>query len=143
MEAAIDLDTASWRRFAAAEARRIMSAFAIPPGGGLESLRQALSYRMYSFINPWRVEATADGGLRFFMESCRVQDTRHRKGLPDFPCRSVGQVEFETFARTVDPRASGPRACTARPTPRPAATAAGRSTSSTTGYRRGWRHGQR
>ena len=38
------------------------------------------------------------------MESCRVQDTRHRKGLPDFPCRSVGQVEFETFARTVDPR---------------------------------------
>ena len=104
MEAAIDLDTASWRRFAAAEARRIMAAFAIPPGGGLESLRQALGYRMYSFINPWRMEASTDGGLRFFMESCRVQDTRHRKGLPDFPCRSVGQVEFETFARTVDPR---------------------------------------
>ena len=38
------------------------------------------------------------------MESCRVQDTRRRKGLADFPCRSVGQVEFETFARTVDPR---------------------------------------
>ena len=31
MEAAIDLDTASWRRFAVAEARRIMAAFAIPP----------------------------------------------------------------------------------------------------------------
>jgi hypothetical protein len=38
------------------------------------------------------------------MESCRVQDTRRRKGLADFPCKSVGQVEFETFARTVDPR---------------------------------------
>ena len=38
------------------------------------------------------------------MESCRVQDTRRRKGLPDFPCRPVGQVEFETFARAVDPR---------------------------------------
>lgn len=105
MEAAIDLDTASWRRFAAAEARRIMGAFAIPPGGSLESLRRALAYRMYSFVNPWRTEVSADGGrLRFFMESCRVQDTRHRKGLPDFPCKSVGQVEFETFARTVDPR---------------------------------------
>jgi ubiquinone/menaquinone biosynthesis C-methylase UbiE len=105
MQAAIDLDTASWRRFAAAEARRIMSAFAIPAGGGLESLRRALAYRMYSFINPWRVEASADGTLlRFFMESCRVQDTRRRKGLADFPCKSVGQVEFETFARTVDPR---------------------------------------
>ena len=105
MEAAIDLDTASWRRFAAAEARRIMAAFDIPPGGGLEALRRALAYRMYSFINPWRTEVSADGArLRFFMESCRVQDTRRRKGLPDFPCKSVGQVEFETFAHTVDPR---------------------------------------
>ena len=60
---------------------------------------------MYSFINPWRTEFSADGGhLRFLMEACRVQDTRHHKGLPDFPCKSVGQVEFETFARTVDPR---------------------------------------
>jgi ubiquinone/menaquinone biosynthesis C-methylase UbiE len=105
METAMDLDAASWRRFAAAEAKRIMSAFAISPGGGLESLRPTLAYRMYSFINPWRIEVSADGhALRFFMESCRVQDTRRRKGLPGFPCRSVGQVEFETFARTVDPR---------------------------------------
>jgi ubiquinone/menaquinone biosynthesis C-methylase UbiE len=105
METAMDLDAASWRRFAAAEARRIMAAFGIPPRGGLESLRRALAYRMYSFINPWRTEAAPDGhGLRFFMESCRVQDTRHRKGLPDFPCKRVGQVEFETFAHTVDPR---------------------------------------
>jgi SAM-dependent methyltransferase len=105
METALALDTASWRRFAAAEARRIMAAFDIPAGRGLESLRRALGYRMYSFINPWRVETSPSGdALRFFMESCRVQDTRRRKGLPDFPCRSVGQVEFETFARTVDPR---------------------------------------
>jgi SAM-dependent methyltransferase len=104
IEAAIDLDTASWRRFAAAEARRIMTAFDIPPGGGLESLRRALGYRMYSFVNPWRIEAPPGGeALRFFMESCRVQDTRRRRGLPDFPCKRVGQVEFETFARTVDP----------------------------------------
>ena len=61
MEAAIDLDAASWRRFAAAEARRIMAAFGIPPGGGLESLRRALAYRMYSFINPWRTEPSPDG----------------------------------------------------------------------------------
>ncbi len=105
METAIELDTASWRRFAAAEARRIMEAFAIPAGGGLGALQQALSYRMYSFINPWRVERSENGDvLRFFMETCRVQQTRRRKGLPDFPCRSVGEVEFETFARTVDPR---------------------------------------
>jgi SAM-dependent methyltransferase len=105
METAIDLDAASWRRFAAAEARRIMEAFAIPTGGGLDALQRALSYRMYSFVNPSRVERSPEGDvLRFFMETCRVQQTRRHKGLPDFPCRSVGEVEFETFARTVDAR---------------------------------------
>lgn len=105
MEAAMELDAASWRRFAAAEARRIMETFDIPAGGGLDSLGRALAYRMYSFINPWRTEHSPDGSvLRFFMESCRVQETRRRKGLADFPCRSVGEVEFSTFARAVDPR---------------------------------------
>jgi Family of unknown function (DUF6125) len=40
--------------------------------------------------------------LRFFMDVCRVQETRRRKGLPDFPCKSVGTVEFETFTRPID-----------------------------------------
>jgi SAM-dependent methyltransferase len=105
MDTAMELDAASWRRFAAAEAWRIMDAFACPRGGGLESLRRALAYRMYSFINPWHTETSPSGDvLRFFMDACRVQETRRRKGLADFPCRAVGQVEFETFARTVDPR---------------------------------------
>jgi len=104
-EVAIELDTTAWRRFAAAEARRIMEAFGIAPHGGIDALARALTYRMYSFINPFRIERSPDGrALRFFMESCRVQETRRRKGLPDFPCRPVGQVEFETFARTVDSR---------------------------------------
>ncbi len=103
MDAAMELDAAAWRRFAAAEARRIMDAYAIPKDGGLDALARALSFRAYSFVNPSLVER--DGPvLRFFMTSCRVQETRRRKGLPDFPCRPVGEVEFETFARTVDPR---------------------------------------
>jgi len=38
------------------------------------------------------------------MDVCRVQETRRRKGLPDFPCKTVGTVEFTTFAATVDRR---------------------------------------
>jgi len=103
MGAAMELDAAAWRRFAAAEARRIMESYAIPKDGGLDALARALSFRAYSFVNPSRTERSGNV-LRFFMTSCRVQETRRRKGLPDFPCRPVGQVEFETFARTVDPR---------------------------------------
>ena len=101
MDVAMELDAEAWRRFAAAEARRIMEAYAIPKDGGLDALARALSLRAYSFVNPSKIER--DGPvLRFFMTSCRVQETRRRKGLPEFPCRPVGEVEFETFARTVD-----------------------------------------
>ncbi|HVN18652.1 MAG TPA: DUF6125 family protein [Dongiaceae bacterium] len=104
-QTAIDLDARSWERFAAAEARRIMATFQIAEGGGLAALEKALKLRLYSVINPQHVEWSDDGKqLRFFMDVCRVQETRRRKHLPDFPCKEVGQVEFETFATTVDPR---------------------------------------
>ena len=105
MEAAIELDTRSWERFAAAEAHRITATFHIPEQGGLDALEKALGLRMYSVINAQRVEWSEDRKrLRFFMDVCRVQETRRRKGLPDFPCKNVGTVEFETFARTIDSR---------------------------------------
>lgn len=105
METAIELDGLSWKRFAAAEARRIMSSFGIGPNGGLKALEKALGLRLYSVINTQRVEWSEDGKvLRFFMEACRVQQTRAEKGLAAFPCKQVGIIEFETFARTVDPR---------------------------------------
>src|SRR5512146_2240033 len=105
MEVAIELDVGSWARFAASEARRILATFGIPPNGGLAALEQALALRMYALINAQRIEWSADRRtLRFFMDVCRVQETRRRKGLPDFPCKSVGTVEFANFARTVDPR---------------------------------------
>lgn len=105
METAIELDALSWKRFAAAEAKRIMATFNIPPNRGLEALERALSFRFYALINSQRAEWSADHKrLRFFMETCRVQQTRSGKGLPPFPCKQVGIVEFETFARTVDSR---------------------------------------
>ncbi len=105
MQTAIDLDTASWKRFAAAEAHRIMTTFDIPPEGGLAALERALGLRLYAVINSQRTEWSADRRrLRFIMDLCRVQEARRRKGLPDFPCKSVGTVEFETFAATIDPR---------------------------------------
>jgi hypothetical protein len=106
-QTAIDLDARSWERFAAAEARRIMGTFRIPPDGGLAALGKALRLRLYSMVNRQHVEWSEDGKrLRFFMDVCRVQETRRRKQLPDFPCNPVGYVEFATFASTVDPRIS-------------------------------------
>ena len=105
LETAIKLDGLSWKRFAVAEAKRIMATFKIPSHGGLEALEQALGLRLYSFINTHRTEwAEGRTRLRFFMEQCRVQQTRRDKGMATFSCKEVGIIEFETFAKTIDSR---------------------------------------
>lgn len=104
MATALELDTKSWQRFAVAEARRIMKAFDIPPNGGLKALEKALQFRLYAAINRQEVEWVDDHVMIFRMVECRVQQTRRQKKLPDFPCKSVGVVEFSQFAKTIDPR---------------------------------------
>lgn len=104
MDTAMELDTASWKRFAVSEARRIMKAFDIPSNGGLKALEKAFQYRLYSAINKQEIEWIDKNRMIFRMLECRVQKTRREKNLPDFPCKSVGIVEFTQFAKTVDPR---------------------------------------
>jgi SAM-dependent methyltransferase len=104
LEAAIELDAASWRRFAAVEASRIRETFGLVSPCGLAGLERALSLRMYGLLNRQHSEWLEGGRtLRFVMDACRVQEARCRKGLPPFPCRPVGMVEFATFAKTLDP----------------------------------------
>ena len=102
-EEAIKYDREAWRKFAPLEARRVMEARGIKPGGGLPALADALKFRMYSWLNDQEV-ALSENTLTFEMKGCRVQEARRRKGLPDFPCKSVGTVEFGEFARAVDER---------------------------------------
>jgi len=45
-----------------------------------------------------------DHTIIFYMNNCRVQAARKRKGLPDYPCKSAGLVEYPCFAGTIDPR---------------------------------------
>jgi hypothetical protein len=102
---AMELDAGSWARFASVEARRILTTFNIEEGSGLAALEKALGLRMYSLINSQRTEWSDDRQrLRLIVDVCRVQEARRRKGLQDFPCKCVGKIEFEIFARTVDSR---------------------------------------
>jgi len=103
LDHAIDLDTQAWSRFSPIEAKRIKAFLDLPENGGLEALKEALEYRLYAVLNKQSGELK-DGKLRFYMNDCRVQSARKRKGLPDFPCKSVGIVEYSTFATEIDPR---------------------------------------
>jgi Family of unknown function (DUF6125) len=104
MDAAIEADRAAWEKFTVVEARRIMERLGMAPGGGIPALLEALRHRLYSRLNVQEVTERSDTRAVFVMRDCRVQSARKRKGLPDFPCKSVGIVEYSEFARAVDPR---------------------------------------
>lgn len=104
MARAMEHDATAWSRFSPIEARRIMKRLGIEPGGGIDALVTCLQYRLYAHLNEQEVVEKSDTRCVFRMKQCRVQNARGRKGLPDFPCKSVGIVEYTTFARTIDPR---------------------------------------
>ncbi len=101
---AIEKDKEAMGQFTVIEARRIMKLLGLREGGGLEALKKALGYRLYAFINKQEIIHIDNMTLQFRMIECRVQSARKRKNLPDFPCKPVGQVEYENFAKTIDGR---------------------------------------
>jgi hypothetical protein len=104
MGEAIRLDIGAWESFTMLEAQRIMVLLGIKPGGGLAALREALQYRLYSFVNKQEIIEVDENRLIFRMINCRVQSARSRRKLPAFPCRPVGLVEYSGFAATIDSR---------------------------------------
>ena len=104
IDAAMELDRKAWEKFTVIEARRIMERLVIEPGGGIPALVQALNFRLYAYINIQEIKEISDTHCVFRMNTCRVQEARKRQGLPDFPCKSVGIVEYSGFAKTIDPR---------------------------------------
>lgn len=119
MDAAIRLDEEAWDRFTRVEGRRIKERLGLPEQAGLDGLEKALDLRLYALVNEQEAERVDEGTLRFRMKRCRVQEARHRKGLPDFPCKSVGLVEYAGFAGAIDPRIQT-RCLTCPPDPHPA-----------------------
>ncbi len=104
MEAAIAADAAAWEMFTRIEAKRIMARLGLQPGGGIPALLECLKHRLYARLNLQECLEVSEKRVVFRMVDCRVQSARKRKGLPDFPCKSVGLVEYSEFARTIDPR---------------------------------------
>ncbi len=104
MDMAIDMDREAWRRFTVIEARRLIDFLQLGSNSGIEGLKKALSFRLYSSLNEDEIVIEGDNVLQYRVKTCRVQHARRKKGLPDFPCKSVGIVEYGLFAKTIDER---------------------------------------
>ena len=104
MEGARQINDACWARFSYIEAKRIMKRLDLPERGGLPALKEALKYRQYALVNRQEIIDAAENKVIFRMNECRVQQARKRAGLPDYPCKSAGVVEYTRFAEGIDPR---------------------------------------
>ena len=104
LEKALELDVKQWKRFTIIEAKRIMHRFNISENGGIPALMKALKYRVSANINIQEILEVSEDRCVFRMIDCRVQSARKRRGLPDFPCKQVGVIEYGLFAKTIDPR---------------------------------------
>lgn len=104
MDIAIKMDTEAWRRFTVIEAKRLIDFLELGNDSGVDGLAKALNFRLYSALNEDKVEILSDTKLRYYVKTCRVQHARESKGMPLFPCKSVGIVEYSLFAKTIDSR---------------------------------------
>ena len=93
-----------WAQFSPFEARSIKKLLGLESFPGLEGLKAALNFRLYGRINSQSFSEETPNSFVFQMNECRVQVARKRKGLDDYPCKSVGLVEYPYFARAVDSR---------------------------------------
>lgn len=101
MTLAQQCNDAAWARFSPFEAGCIMAAS--EESSPLACLEAALHRRLYAHINRYTIRQPDDQTLILEMNDCRVQSARKRRGLPDYPCKSGGTVEYTTFANAIDP----------------------------------------
>lgn len=102
MEVALRLDEEAMGRFTVIEARRIKQRWGLRDQAGLDGLAFALERRLYAHINRQELRRVDQRTLILRMLECRVQSARQRKGMAPFPCRPVGLIEYQEFARTID-----------------------------------------
>ena len=104
MTTAKEFNDGAWERFTGIEANRILKFLGRKPGEGLDSLEEALGFRLYASINRQEIVERTENRMVLHMCECRVQVARKRKGLPDYPCKSGGVIEYTGFAKAIDPR---------------------------------------
>lgn len=93
-----------WAHYSPFEAWSIKRLLQLPEHPGILGLKQALHFRMYARINVQSIIEEGENCIQFQMNDCQVQSARKRKGLADYPCKSVGLVEYGYFAEAIDSR---------------------------------------
>jgi hypothetical protein len=101
-EAATDIDAKVWEVMGKLEARRLKTFLGIS-GDDIQSVIQALQYSGWALdLEDKEIIVDKDKAIVRNVR-CRVQNTRHSKGLSEFPCKKVRWGFLKSFAREFNP----------------------------------------
>ena len=102
-EPATDIDARVWEQMAVIEARRLKKAFGIT-GDDIPSFMDALRHTSWSLDLEDKEIEIGDKRAVFRNIRCRVQNTRMKKGLIEFPCKRVRYGMLKAFAKEMNPK---------------------------------------
>ncbi len=100
-ESATEIDRYVWEIMGKIEARRIKESFEIE-GNDLNELITALKLTSWSLDLENKEIIEEESRVLFRNTDCRVQSTRLRKGLSEFPCKNVRWGYLKTFAKEIN-----------------------------------------
>ena len=99
LDAAVQIDTQTWEKYGAIEARRIKERLNIKEDG-LDGLSRALNFQIWIWAKGFDYKIERDGNILVFtITDCRVQKVRIKSGRGEFPCKPVGIALFREFAK--------------------------------------------
>lgn len=103
MDVAMEHDRRVWEKFTVLEAKKIKKFLGLSEQAGIEGLAKALQLRFYCNFSKDEI-IIEENTLIYRILECRVQHARETKKMEFHPCKSVGEIEYGLFGKTIDDR---------------------------------------